>query len=111
MEKHKRNQAIAIKYDPEDIAPKILAKGAGVIAEKILESANREDIPIHKDPTLIKDLVKLDLGEHIPPDLYEAVAKILIFISDLDKQYESRKITSRTEGSRDRVGGVLTDRP
>lgn len=88
--KHKRQRAIAVRYDSDEIAPKILAKGAGLIAEKILENAQNSDIVIHKDAALVDSLTRLDLGEHIPPELYQVVAQILIFISDLDK-YETRK--------------------
>jgi flagellar biosynthesis protein len=88
--KQPRQKAVALKYDPDEIAPKILAKGAGVIAEKILENAQNSDIAIHKDAALTEDLTRLDLGEHIPPELYEAVAQILVFISDLDR-LEQRK--------------------
>ena len=86
----KRQKAVAVRYDPNEIAPKILAKGAGLIAEKILENAQSSDVAIHKDAALVDDLTRLDIGEHIPPELYEAVAQILVFISDLDK-YEMRK--------------------
>ena len=79
----KRQKAVALQYDPNEIAPKVLAKGVGVIAEKILENAS--EIPIHKDAALVDDLTRMDLGEFIPPELYEAVAQILIFISDLDR--------------------------
>ena len=81
---YNRLKAVAIQYNPEEIAPKILAKGAGVVASKILENAS--DIPVHKDAALVEDLTRLDIGEHIPPELYEVVAQILVFISDLDRQ-------------------------
>lgn len=81
---YKRQKAVAVRYDPDEIAPKILAKGAGVIAEKILENAQDADIVVHKDAALVEDLTRLDLGEHIPPELYEAVAQILVFICELD---------------------------
>lgn len=87
---HKRQKAIAVQYNPDDIAPKILARGAGVIAEKILENAQTSEITVHKDAALVEDLTRLDLGEFIPPDLYEAVAQILVFISNLDRE-EQRK--------------------
>jgi len=82
----KRKKAVALRYDSEEIAPKILAKGAGVIAQKILENAENSDVKIHKDSALVEDLTRLDLGEHIPPELYEAVAHILVFICELDRE-------------------------
>ncbi|MCL1862984.1 MAG: EscU/YscU/HrcU family type III secretion system export apparatus switch protein [Defluviitaleaceae bacterium] len=87
---NKRQKAVAIKYNPDEIAPKLLAKGAGVIAEKIIENAQNSDIVIHKDAALVHDLTRMDLGEHIPEDLYEAVAKILVFINDLDREHMSQ---------------------
>ena len=87
MEKKFRQRAVAIKYDPDEIAPKILAKGAGVIAEKIKQRAADADVTIHKDAALVDELTRLDFGEFIPPDLYEAIAQILVYISKLDKKY------------------------
>lgn len=82
----RQNQkAVALKYDPMDVAPKVVAKGSGYIAEKILEKGRDADIPVYKDEKLAEELTRLDLGEHIPPELYEVVAQVLIFISDLDK--------------------------
>ena len=89
-----RQRAVAIKYNPDDIAPKLIAKGAGVIAEKIIEKASGEDIPIHQDAKLADDLTRMDLGDHIPPELYEVVAQILVFISDLDKLEAMKKRNS-----------------
>ena len=86
-----RQRAAAVKYDPTDIAPKVVAKGAGVVAEKIIEKAKETDVPIYKDDKLAEELTRLDLGEHIPPELYEVVAQILIFISDLDKLEEYKQ--------------------
>jgi len=86
-----RKRAVAIQYNPDDIAPKLIAKGAGLIAEKILENAANADVAIHKDEKLAEDLTRLDLGENIPPELYEVVAQVLVFISDLDKLETMKK--------------------
>ena len=88
---YQRQKAIAIKYNPDEVAPKILAKGSGLIAEKILENAQNSDVVIHKDAALAEDLTRLDIGEHIPPELYEVVAQILVFINDLDRQETARR--------------------
>ena len=80
-----RKRAAALKYDPTDTAPKVIAKGTGVTAENILIKAEENDIPVYKDTKLAEELTSLELGANIPPDLYEVVAQILIFISDLDK--------------------------
>jgi flagellar biosynthesis protein len=88
---YERQKAIAVRYEPDDVAPKILAKGVGTIAEKILAGAVIADIPIHKDPQLAESLTKVDVGAHIPPELYEVVAQVLVFISELDEKAVRRQ--------------------
>ncbi|NMA83135.1 MAG: hypothetical protein GX962_04635 [Epulopiscium sp.] len=77
-------KAAALKYNLDQTAPQMLAKGKGIIAEKILGVGIEQDIPIYEDPNLVESLLQMDLGEYIPPELYEIVAEILIFIQDLD---------------------------
>ncbi|MBR6451179.1 MAG: EscU/YscU/HrcU family type III secretion system export apparatus switch protein [Lachnospiraceae bacterium] len=84
-EKKKVKQAIALEYDPEEIAPKIIATGRGKIAEKIIEAAGEADVPVHRDDKLADTLSKLDIGEFIPPELYEVVAEILVFVDQMEK--------------------------
>lgn len=77
----KKKSAIALHYDlNKDHAPKITAKGKGSIAEKILELARENNIPIHEDPDLIEVLSKLDLGQEIPADLYKLIAEVLVYV-------------------------------
>ena len=77
----KRKRAAALSYNQYmDRAPKVVAKGQGLIAEKIIELAKKHNIPIVEDPLLVDSLIKIDLYEEIPPHLYEAVAKIVAFI-------------------------------
>lgn len=83
--KQKQLQAVAIKYDPGDIAPKILATGKGKVAEKIIETAKEADVAVHEDSKLADTLSKLDIGEYIPPELYEVVAEILVFVDSMEK--------------------------
>lgn len=81
-------QAAALQYSlDKDKAPKIIALGQGVIAEKIIETAEGNDIPTYVDPALAKTLSTLQIGDEIPPQLYEVVAKILIFVNHLDQTY------------------------
>ena len=73
--------AVALKYEDKGMhAPKIVAKGAGLIAEKIRTIAGEHGIPIVEDKPLARSLFKLDLNTFIPEDLYVAVAKILAYI-------------------------------
>lgn len=82
---NKLKQAIALEYDPSDMAPRVIASGRGVLAEKIIEKAKEGDIPIHRDDKLADTLSRLEIGEMIPPELYEVVAEILIFVDSMDK--------------------------
>ncbi len=83
--KEKPKQAIALEYDPDDIAPRVVATGGGHIAERIIEEAKKNDIPVHQDEKLAKTLSKLEVGDAIPPELYEVVAEILVFVDAMDK--------------------------
>ena len=89
-----RLRAVAVKYDPMDIAPKVIAKGAGIVAEKIIEKGKDADIPVLQDTKLTEELAKLEFGEYIPPELYDAVAQVLIFIGDFDR-IEQRRLNAQ----------------
>ncbi len=79
--------AAAIKYDAEkNVAPMIVAKGKGSIAEEIIRLAEEHEIPLYQDPTLAKLLSSLDLETEIPPDLYTLVAEVLAFVYRLEQK-------------------------
>ena len=69
----KVKQAIALEYDPSDEAPRVIASGKGVLAERIIEKARESDVPVHRDDKLADTLSRLDIGDSIPPELYEVV--------------------------------------
>lgn len=83
--KEKPKQAIALEYDPEFDAPIVVASGKGVLAERIIDRAKEANVPVHKDVSLAETLSRLDIGEQIPPELYEVVAEILVFVDSMDK--------------------------
>lgn len=83
--KPKVKQAIALEYDPGDVAPKVVASGKGALAEKIIEKAKESDVPLHKDSKLAGTLSKLEIGDFIPPELYEVVAEILVFVDEMER--------------------------
>lgn len=91
MEQEYRNdrgkikQAIALEYDPADDAPRVVASGRGSLAERIIEKAKESEVPIHRDDKLADTLSRLEIGDAIPPELYEVVAEILIFVDSMDK--------------------------
>ena len=91
MSKYKKdNKAVALKYNSDsDLAPVIIASGYGEIANRIIEIAEQNGIPVFRDDSAASLLCMLDVGSTIPPDLYEIVAAIYIRLmkaaSDLNK--------------------------
>jgi len=86
-EPNDRQQAVALRYEPnKDRAPKLVAKGKGYLAEKILELARQHHIPVREDKNLLQILSRLDLNQEIPPEVYRAVAEILAFIYRLSNR-------------------------
>ncbi|HOO75527.1 MAG TPA: EscU/YscU/HrcU family type III secretion system export apparatus switch protein [Tepiditoga sp.] len=83
----KEKKAIAISYNREtDTAPKVVAKGAGIIAEKIIEVAKNTDVPIIEDKNKAEEFYGVDLNVEIPKEMYKVAAEILAFIYSLDKK-------------------------
>ncbi len=88
MGKEKQARAVALKYTPRvDRAPKVTAKGSGLIAEKIIELAQTHRIPIQEDAALVQILSQLDFYQEIPPSVYGVVAEMLAFIYSLNRKY------------------------
>ncbi|RUM89021.1 MAG: flagellar biosynthesis protein FlhB [Thermovibrio sp.] len=83
----KIKKAVALKYERgKDGAPKVTAKGRGIVAEKIVEIARESGIPILEDKNLVEFLISLDLGEEIPPELYKVVAEILAYVYKISRR-------------------------
>lgn len=83
-----RKKAVAIRYDQQkEAAPKVVGKGVGQLAEKIIALAREHDIPIHEDSDLAEILTRLDLHEEIPPSTYVVVAEILAFIYRTNERF------------------------
>ena len=90
--KKKIKQVAALKYSPEENrVPEIIAKGSGQVAEKIIEKAIENDVPIYQNDELARALNEFSIGDEIPPELYEIVAEILVFVNSIDKKYGDRK--------------------
>ena len=76
-----RKRAVALKYDAAEAgAPKVVAKGAGVTADRMIAIARANGVPIREDKALVTVLSKLKIDQEIPPQLYRAVAAILAFL-------------------------------
>lgn len=82
-------KAIALRYIQSDNAPKVTAKGANEIAEKIIELAKENNIPIQEDKDLVEVLYTLDIGYEIPEELYTVVAELLAFVYLANKNYKN----------------------
>lgn len=86
-----KKQAAALKYDPaREDAPVITAVGQGFIADKIIETAEKNKVPVMENTELSQILQTLSVGDAIPPKLYEAVAQIFVFIFQMDNNYQRR---------------------
>ncbi len=86
----RRLSAVALRYQPEapflDAAPRLVAKGKGLLAERILNLARENKIPVERDPDLLAALEPLDINKMIPPALFQAVAVMLAALYRANKQ-------------------------
>jgi flagellar biosynthesis protein len=89
----RRRRATALRFDPAaGGAPRVVASGAGLIAERILELARDEGIPVREEPALVEALSRLELEQEIPPELYIAVAEVLVWAYGLEGRAPDRVI-------------------
>lgn len=82
--REEKKTAVALEYEPGEQAPKVIASGRGILAEKIIDVATEANVPVHKDEKLARSLSVLDIGEYIPPELYSIVAEVLVFVDSMD---------------------------
>jgi flagellar biosynthesis protein len=89
----KKKKAVALKYDQENqqAAPKVVAKGKGAIAEKILQKAEEFDVPLFQNEALADSLLNLDIDEQIPPALYKAVAEVFVWLMQSEQKAQMSK--------------------
>lgn len=78
-------QAIALAYAAGEYAPKVIAKGRGAIAEQIIARAKEHHVFVHESKELVALLMQVDLDDHIPPALYQAIAEILAWLYKLEE--------------------------
>ncbi|MRR50885.1 MAG: flagellar biosynthesis protein [Rhodocyclaceae bacterium] len=81
-----RSLAVALAYAPGDAAPRVIAKGRGLIADEIITRAKEHGIYVHESPELVTLLSQVDLDAHIPPQLYVAVAELLAWLYRVEKK-------------------------
>ena len=86
--KYSLKSAVSIQYKGKTAkAPKITAKGKGLMGEKIVALAKEHGIPIKEDPDLVHLLSQVDINEEIPPDMYRVVAELLAFIYKINQEF------------------------
>ena len=85
MKPEKPIRAIALRYDrKKEAAPRVVAKGQGLVADAMIACAREHGVPLHEDADLAAALSALDIETEIPPELYRAVAEVLAFIYRLN---------------------------
>ena len=77
--------AVALAYAVGDTAPRVVAKGRGLLAEEILRRAEAAGIPVHASRELVSLLMQVDLDRHVPPELYRAVAELLAWLYRVER--------------------------
>jgi flagellar biosynthesis protein len=96
VERAGRRRAVALRYDQDhESAPRVLAKGQGDLAERIIALAAEHGIPLHEDKDLVRLLGVLDIDVQIPPALYRALAEVLAHLYRTNAKYAEKKQTGR----------------
>lgn len=81
----KQRNAVALAYGGGDGAPRVVAKGRGLLAQAIIERAQEAGVYVHESPELVSLLMQVDLDQHIPPELYRAIAELLAWLYHLER--------------------------
>jgi flagellar biosynthesis protein len=85
------NKAVAIVYDEkESAAPRVVASGKGLVAERIIATAREAGVHIKEDPNLVEILAKIPLGSEIPVELYQTVAEVLAFVYQVNDKFKQK---------------------
>ncbi|WP_069997590.1 EscU/YscU/HrcU family type III secretion system export apparatus switch protein [Cellulosilyticum sp. I15G10I2] len=95
MQKEKVKRAAALSYKEDMTAPTVIASGQGKVADNILIEAEKNDIPVYQDEKLATILTEIEIGKQIPVELYEVVAKIMVFVGDMDELYAKTKYAKK----------------
>ncbi|HCR97080.1 MAG: EscU/YscU/HrcU family type III secretion system export apparatus switch protein [Halomonas sp.] len=82
----RNRQAVALAYQESERAPRVIAKGYGELAERIMAEAHRQGIYVHDAPEIVALLMQLDLDAEIPPRLYQVVAELLVWVFELSDE-------------------------
>lgn len=86
-----KRKAVALQYGENDAAPVVVASGMGYLAEKIVDVAQENGIPVYEDDSLATMLTRLSLGQEIPPELYQAIVEIYVYFLNFDPAQRQRQ--------------------
>lgn len=91
-------RAVALRYEANAGAPRVLAKGQGFVAERLIAKAEELGVPLTAEPELVELLLQLELNQVIPPALYAAVAEVLAWAYDVDRRSTEDSVAARMSG-------------
>ncbi len=92
-EQPRAKKAVALLYDQnKSAAPKVVASGSHLIAERIIATAREAGVHIKEDKDLVEMLAKIPIGEEIPADLYQTIAEVLAFVYSVNSMYKQKKV-------------------
>ena len=92
-----KKRAVALQYGPDDPAPVVVASGMGYLAERIVETAQENGVPVYEDDSLATILSQLNLGQQIPEELYQAIVEIYVYFLNFDASKRERRAGDRTQ--------------
>ncbi|MBL8443705.1 MAG: EscU/YscU/HrcU family type III secretion system export apparatus switch protein [Zoogloeaceae bacterium] len=98
-----RDEAVALTYTPGETAPRVVAKGRGLIAQEIIARAREAGVFVHESPELVGLLMQIDLDERIPPQLYVAIAELLAWLYKV----EARKLPAENASNPRQTSGDM----
>jgi flagellar biosynthesis protein len=111
MSRKHRRSAAALVYDAQsgDSAPRVVAKGYGLVAEMIVQRAKEAGLYVHEAPEMVSLLMQVDLDARIPPQLYQAVAEMLAWLHRLESGAGNEPAPGATAGAQDVTDVVATE--
>ena len=92
-----KKRAVALQYGPDDAAPVVVASGMGYLAERIVDVAQENGVPVYEDDSLATILSQLNLGQQIPEELYQAIVEIYVYFLNFDASKRERQTRDRTQ--------------
>jgi flagellar biosynthesis protein len=111
MSRKHRRSAAALVYDAQgnDSAPRVIAKGYGMLAEMIVQRAKEAGLYVHEAPEMVSLLMQVDLDARIPPQLYQAVAEMLAWLHRLESGAENEPPPAANAATQDVIDVVATE--